>query len=381
MVIQACAVRRPAEAGAPNLAKGRRLGQQLRGAFLALLCVSLAGPLLADSAPDVLAQPAAKLIEPGRAVLLGITRAGDRLVAVGERGIILLSDDHGSSWRQGSVPVRISLTDVQFVDERHGWAVGHSGVVLHSRDGGETWNLQLDGRQAAALELEAAEREAGPGSQRLDNARLLVDDGPDKPFLVVHFSDARNGIVAGAFGMAFRTRDGGETWSSIIGRLPNDWGAHLYAIASRDRHLYIAGEQGLFMRSTDDGTSFEAVETGYEGSYFTLALLPADALLVGGLRGTVMLSDDAGESFRMLDNPVPVSLNDAVTLDDRLLLVNQAGGLLEVAGGSLRPLPVRAGAPLSAVARTADGGVVGVGFNGPVSLSPLTPANAHASAE
>lgn len=381
MVIQACAARRPAATGASNPASRRRFGRQLRGAFLALLCVSLSGPVLATSAPDVLAQPAAELIEPGRSVLLGITRAGDRLVAVGERGIILLSDDHGSSWRQGSVPVRTSLTDVQFVDDRHGWAVGHSGVVLHSRDGGESWSLQLDGRQAAALEMQAAEREAEPGSQRLDNARLLVEDGPDKPFLVVHFSDAENGIVAGAFGMAFRTRDGGQSWSSIIGRLPNDWGAHLYAIASRDRHLYIAGEQGLFLRSTDDGASFEAVETGYEGSYFTLALLPGNALLVGGLRGTVMRSDDAGASFRMLDNPIPVSLNDTVTLDDRLLLVNQAGGLLEVAGAGLRPLPVGAGAPLSAVARTADGGVVGVGFSGPVSLPPLTPANAHAFAE
>ncbi len=54
----------------------------------------------------------------------------------GERGIVLLSDDAGVSWRQAKVPVSVSLTAVQFVDAEQGWAVGHLGVVLHTQDGG-----------------------------------------------------------------------------------------------------------------------------------------------------------------------------------------------------------------------------------------------------
>ena len=34
------------------------------------------------------------------------------------------------------------LTDVFFVDENLGWAVGESGVTLRTRDGGNTWNAQ-----------------------------------------------------------------------------------------------------------------------------------------------------------------------------------------------------------------------------------------------
>ncbi|MCX7168911.1 MAG: glycosyl hydrolase, partial [Proteobacteria bacterium] len=38
-------------------------------------------------------------------VLAAVARAGNRLVAVGERGIVLLSDDNGVTLRQAKVPV------------------------------------------------------------------------------------------------------------------------------------------------------------------------------------------------------------------------------------------------------------------------------------
>ena len=37
---------------------------------------------------------------PERAVLLAVCKAGARLVAVGEHGVIILSDDQGITWRQ-----------------------------------------------------------------------------------------------------------------------------------------------------------------------------------------------------------------------------------------------------------------------------------------
>src|SRR5690554_6830126 len=47
-------------------------------------------------------------IQSERAVhspLTAVTKAGERLVAVGQRGHILLSDDAGESWRQAQVSV------------------------------------------------------------------------------------------------------------------------------------------------------------------------------------------------------------------------------------------------------------------------------------
>lgn len=344
-----------------------------RSAWLALCLTLSSAPLLAAPAADVLAQPAVQSPQALHAVLQAIARSGERLVAVGERGSVLLSDDNGASWRQVPVPVSSTLTAVQFVDGQ-GWAVGHAGVVLHSRDNGEHWQLQLDGRRMAALELAAAQ--AGQDERRLAAARQAVSDGADKPLLALSFSSANRGLVVGAYGLAMATEDGGAHWQSLAGRLPNPQGLHLYAVVQEGARVYIAGEQGLFLRSLDAGEHFEAVSTGYEGSYFSLALAADGSLVLGGLRGKLLRSTDQGQRFSMLDNPVPVSINALQPSAVGLWVVNQAGGLLQASAdlAHLTPMALPPGPPLTAVTQAADGVLVGVGFAGPVRLR--TPINA-----
>src|SRR5688572_33454441 len=97
-----------------------------RGLGLALAAVFAAGNAFAQLDPnDAANKPAA--IEPlaANSLLLDLAVAGARLVAVGERGHVLLSDDQGATWRQAtSVPTRVMLTSVYFVDGQYGWAVG-----------------------------------------------------------------------------------------------------------------------------------------------------------------------------------------------------------------------------------------------------------------
>ncbi|PTQ66795.1 YCF48-related protein [Pseudomonas sp. GV071] len=337
---------------------------------LALLLLAMASASAGAVAPlDVLSLPAVQGVQAQHAVLLGITRAGERLVAVGERGIVLLSDDNGATWHQASVPVSSTLTAVQFVDSKQGWAVGHAGVVLHSADGGDSWSLQLDGKRAAAVELAAAQ--AAADAPRQANAERLVADGADKPLLALSFANAREGLVVGAYGLALHTDDGGATWTSWMDRLPNPRGLHLYAVAQQGQQLYLAGEQGLLLGSQDNGGQFNTLTSPYEGSYFSLALEPAGGLVVAGLRGNLFRSVDQGASFQTLSNPIPISINAAVVIDRQLLLVNQAGGLLQgaVGGETLRPVALPPGAPLLAVAQAVDGALVGVGFAGPQRLA------------
>ena len=80
--------------------------------------------------------------------LTAIARAGNRLVSVGVRGLIVLSDDEGKTWRQAPAPVSSDLVSVRFVTPSRGWACGHDGVILATSDGGEHWVKQLDGRMA-----------------------------------------------------------------------------------------------------------------------------------------------------------------------------------------------------------------------------------------
>ena len=116
--------------------------------MLGALALGLLG-LPAVSATDFAFSPAIEFADITRMQLLDITVAGERLVAVGERGLIMVSDDDGASWQQAKVPISATLAAVSFPTATLGWAVGHSGIILHSTDGGSNWQLQFDGNAAA----------------------------------------------------------------------------------------------------------------------------------------------------------------------------------------------------------------------------------------
>ena len=102
---------------------------------LGALAASGASPAVA-AAGEVLERPARASALAGARLITGIARAGNRLVAVGQRGHVVLSDDGGQRWTQATVPVSSDLTAVRFVDAQVGYATGHDGVVLGTRDGG-----------------------------------------------------------------------------------------------------------------------------------------------------------------------------------------------------------------------------------------------------
>lgn len=320
-----------------------------------------------------LTTPAMQIAAPSKAVLIDLARAADRLIAVGERGIIVLSDDNGLSWRQVPVPVSVTLSAVQFVDAQRGWAVGHAGTVLATIDGGEHWEVQLSGLQAANIELQAAQFEANATDSeaahiRLQNAERLISDGADKPFLAVHFFDSKRGLVVGAYGMALATDDGGASWHSLMGHIENPSLLHLYAIAEKDNLYFLAGEQGYLARSMDSGQSFKQLQSPYAGSFFTASVRGDGALLVAGLKGHVYLTRDDGESFHRITVPSPISFSSAErSADGNLLLANQAGGFFRSAvsnGIALQPVGKPSGKPVSSLLEAADGSLIAAGFAG-----------------
>jgi photosystem II stability/assembly factor-like uncharacterized protein len=244
-----------------------------------------------------------------RLLLIDAARVGSRVVAVGDRGYIVVSDDDGASWKRAAAPAAPLLTAVDFVDARNGWAVGHDTTILATRDGGDTWTRQY----------------SAPAEQR--------------PLLDVLFLDPQKGIAVGAYGAYYETVDGGKSWNArkII---PED--RHFNAIVKVAEHrLLIVGEEGTILVSSDDGAQWAKVPSPYKGSLFGAVVATDGAVVAFGLRGRIYRSPDGGQSWAQVDDASAATLMGGSRLPDGTLVVAGAAGTALVSrdgGRSFVPL-------------------------------------------
>lgn len=315
-----------------------RIGQAA-GLVACLAASALAAP------PHELPRPAFHAPLAPSSLVLHVIETPRNLVAVGERGHVLLSQD-GRSWTQAEfVPVKATLTRVTYADERL-WAVGHDSTIIHSYDYGQTWALQH------------------------------FEPDWEKPLLDVDFFDGENGIAVGAYGLFMRTEDAGRNWkvldmADMVTAEAIDWEAAARAMLEEqadmldpieegleddpyydasldfDRGCYefmechlnafldlgrgrqmIAAERGYGFRSTDAGRTWESFRFPYSGSMFGLLHLGGQTVLAYGLRGHVQRSDDFGDSWTVLDTGLESTLMGGI--------VDRRGRALMVGSGAAR---------------------------------------------
>ncbi len=295
-----------------------------------------------DNFKSDLQTPAMMSSLASKTLLNGITTAGKRVIAVGQRGHIVYSDDGGKSWTQVKVPVSVDLTAVYFPTPQKGWAVGQDGVVLHSTDGGLTWALQMDGSRVCQImnkcyeDHSSSEGTDAQGAQkRQEDIRFLIKQGPVFPFLDVWFENDLNGFVVGAFNLIFHTTDGGKTWNPWFDRTENPDGLHLYSIRPAGGDLFISGELGLVLKFDRKTEHFKRIDTGYKGTFFGVLGEPG-SVLVFGLRGHIYRSADGGARWQEVSSGENDGIfGGTVMKDGRIVLVTQSGKvLLSSNGGS-----------------------------------------------
>jgi photosystem II stability/assembly factor-like uncharacterized protein len=217
--------------------------------------------------------------------------------ACGTMAALLHTKDGGKTWEAVDMTDYAEWTtgfnDLYFIDRKEGWLVGETGLCLHTTDGGEEW--------------ETVEN-LGSGKKTL--------------FCVTFLSKER-GYISGADGVLVYTRDGGKTWLQpewkeipitehifkvyfktspefnpasnlgldvyaagrgvlihTYGDLQKNWETILEVYLPHNRHLeytwfrgmtwptdhcgIVVGEDGIILRSTDEGRSWRTMTYGYE---------------------------------------------------------------------------------------------------------------------
>ncbi|AGI25820.1 BNR repeat-containing protein [Pseudomonas sp. ATCC 13867] len=302
-------------------------------AFIGVLFGALL-PISATQAEDLQPVPAVAASYATAAAMLDATWAKNRLVAVGDHGEVLLSDDQGKNFRQArSVPLSTPLTGVSFVDADHGWAVGHWGAILVTSDGGESWQIQ----------------------------RMASD--VDRPLFAVHFFNAQQGVAVGLWSLVLTTDDGGKTWSEQkLAPPPGSKRADLNLMglfSDGKGTLYATAEHGQLLASEDRGRTWRYIDTGYSGTLWSGAVLADGSLLVGGQRGTLMQGSALGQDWQRIPVQSKGSVTRVVVSGQQVLAVGLDGLLVRSSDGghSFQEQKAAEGAPLTTAVLEPDGSV------------------------
>ena len=151
----------------------------------------------------------------------------NRIMAIGEAGSVMISDDGGTTWDFKGSGTFNTLYDFFFVNAATGFIVGDGGIILMTTDEGNHWSTLVS--------------------------------GINESLRSVWFSDQSNGYAVGANGKILKTTDAGAAWYVL-----STWSTtQLNDICFVDPTTgFIAGNQDSILKTTDAGNSWYGVSWG-----------------------------------------------------------------------------------------------------------------------
>lgn len=329
-------------------------------------------------------------IQPDQLMTNGLAVQGSRYVAVGELGKILIADEAAGPWREAKIePNRGSnLTKVKFIGDNSAIAVGHSGWVIRSDDGGETWYEQAFNENSADPLLGISGPFSGPAAGKIfaygafgqfmvsqdggnswqkSTLTMAETEEEEAPAAEEAAAEADEDPFADAFDPNSEDYDPFAEFES--GGMAEGYSTrHFYSmIQAEDGSLYLAGERGMVLRSTNGGKSWKASEEIYTGSFYGLLETADNNVLVYGMRGNAFLSKDHGATWTQSDIPLVQGLYNAAQGEDGAIVMVGASNTILVSrdgGESFKKVSRRGPFALSTILALDDGSWLMAGEGG-----------------
>ena len=192
--------------------------------------------------------------------------------AGGTGGAILKTTNSGSSWNDKSTHLtEYRLNAVDVVNTNVAFTAGLAGTILKTSNGGTTW---------------AAQSSNSGGEDLYD----------------ILFANANTGLAVGTNGTIVKTTDGGVTWNFIFSGI----GDHLYALArTSGGKYYVAGADGKFAYSNNNGDTWTDFPTTYSGSGYAfteIQCIGSDTIIIATDQPYIVTSYDNGTTWDLIAN-------------------------------------------------------------------------------
>ncbi len=221
---------------------------------------------------------------PTKLSLLGVAISGQRVIAVGQMGVVLTKSGDGE-WQLVESGTQERLFSVDVNAQGNALTVGAFGALLRSSDGGKSW-------AAAAPQWQGV----------FDDSAGRLGDFFEPSLYAVQIDDENRAWIAGELGLVANSSDGGASWqighagtSRMDGVDPTLFGLTVRA----DGIGFAVGQEGYVLKTEDGGASWSVIPRPTHANLLSVSSGTDGVLVATGMRDMVFSRDD-GKSWERI---------------------------------------------------------------------------------
>lgn len=204
--------------------------------------------------------------------LMAVAMREGKCIAVGQTGLVYAAADC-KTWKAAPSMTKSRLLAVDVTRQGLAYAVGAFGTILKSTDWGQSWAVQTV------------------------DWSTLTDDGAEPHLYDIHVAEDGSVTAVGEFELVLRSSDG-QQWKALHKGERSLFGL---SVVDGGKKMYASGQSGALLSSADGGATWVSHKTGTGAILTGVHATPKGEVLASGINA-VVLSRDGGASWSPLNS-------------------------------------------------------------------------------